>query len=109
MNKEETRAAIKETAEQIAALEAKHPEQEMRPWYNDHPAALEHWKLVQRRIRLKKELGKPSFTNEQRAARALRMSENHTARRISYTQSVERSASGLSLPRMPKADLSTGS
>jgi hypothetical protein len=32
VSKKEIKAAIQETAQQIAALEAKHPTQEMRPW-----------------------------------------------------------------------------
>jgi hypothetical protein len=73
---------IQETAHHIAALEAKYPTQEMRPWAcNDHPIAMEHWKLVQRRIRLKRESGtaRPALTAEQRAAVTRRLCEGKRA------------------------------
>lgn len=109
MSEEDIKAAIKETARQIAALEAQHPQQEMRPWFcNDNPIALEHWGFVQRRLKLKKELGRPAFTVEQRQVRASRMRENHATRRISYTQSAVGSASGPELPKLPNVDLSIG-
>jgi hypothetical protein len=97
MTKKEIETAVKEVNQQIAALEAKHPEQEMRPWAcADHPVALEHWGLVQRRINLKHESRKPTRTLEQRAglvarlatARALR--QNTVARQFSLSQIDDR-------------------
>lgn len=74
MTKAEIKAAIQETEQRIMALEKRHPEQEMRPWCaNDHPVALEHWGLIQRRIRLQEELKRPAYSAERRLAQAERM------------------------------------
>jgi hypothetical protein len=41
----------------------------MRPWAsNDHPVSLQHWALIQRRLRLKEQLKKPALTPERCAA-----------------------------------------
>jgi hypothetical protein len=83
MTKKEIELVVKEVNEQIAALEAEHPTQEMRPWNcNDHPVALEHWKLLQRRISLKYE--KPSPTVEQRLASAQRLRHSAISRPVSH-------------------------
>jgi hypothetical protein len=81
VTKKEIESAVHEVNQQIADLEAKHPGQEMRPWVcNDHPVALEHWKLVQRRISLKYE--KPSPTVEQRLASAQRLRQRAVSRPV---------------------------
>lgn len=99
MTKEETRAAIKETIQQIAALEAKHPEQEMRPWCaNDHPIALEHWGLVQRRITLQRQMKKPTRSAEHLTAMARGKRESGTAPLFPSYQIEEKPLSG---PRVP--------
>jgi hypothetical protein len=83
MTKKEIESAVKEVNQQIVALEAKHPGQEMRPWdCNDHPVALEHWKLLQRRISLKYEKSSP--TVEQRLASAQRLRHRAISRPVSH-------------------------
>ena len=76
------KASLEEIIRQIAALEAKYPAQEMRPWAcNDHPIAVEHWRLVQQRINLRRKLGKakPGLTVEQRVAAGQRLREGKRA------------------------------
>jgi hypothetical protein len=81
MTKKEIELAVKEVNQQIAALEAAHPTQEMRPWdCNDHPVALEHWKLLQRRLSLKYESRKPTRTPEQREELVARLATARTVR-----------------------------
>jgi hypothetical protein len=74
MTKAEIKAAIERTDRQIMALEKQHPEQEMRPWCaNDQPVALEHWGLLQRRIRLQEQLKRPVYSEAELLARSQRM------------------------------------
>jgi hypothetical protein len=74
MTKADIKAAIERTERQIMALERQHPEQEMRPWCaTDHPLALAHWGLVQRRFWLKEQLKKPVYTAAERQARSQRI------------------------------------
>jgi hypothetical protein len=81
VTKKEIESAVREVNQQIADLEAKNPGQEMRPWdCNDHPVALEHWKLLQRRMNLKYESRKPTRTAEQRAGLVARLATARTVR-----------------------------
>jgi hypothetical protein len=98
MSKEEIRSALRQTCEQLAALEANHIGQEMRPWScGDHPIAVQHWKLVQRRIKLKKQLGRPTRSADHVAAMARGRRRNGTVPSISPYQIDEKPLGELRL------------
>jgi hypothetical protein len=70
LTKAEIREAIAGIDSELAELERTHEGSlDMRPWAsNDHPVSLQHWALVQRRLRLKEQLKKPALTPDRRAA-----------------------------------------
>jgi hypothetical protein len=70
LTKAEIRDAIAGIDSELAELERIHGENvDMRPWVSDdHPVSLQHWGLVQRRIRLKEQVKKAGLTPERRAA-----------------------------------------
>jgi hypothetical protein len=70
LTKAEIRDAIAGIDSELAELERPHGENvDMRPWVSDdHPVSLQHWGLVQRRIRLKEQVKKAGLTPERRAA-----------------------------------------
>jgi hypothetical protein len=97
LTKAEIREAIAAIDSELAQLEKENVD--VRPWAsNDHPASLQHWGLVQKRLRLK-EQHKASLTPEQRAARSERMKgvrqDSHNASgRASFPIANRRSALG---------------
>ena len=70
LTKAEIREAIARIDSELEELERTHGENvDMRPWAsNDHPVSLQHWALVQRRLRLKEQLKKPGLSPERRTA-----------------------------------------
>ena len=72
---------LEEVKQQIAALEKQYPKQEWRPWVcNDHPLALEHWGLVQRRIELERTPKRAAWTPERRKAAGERLAKAKAVR-----------------------------
>jgi hypothetical protein len=70
LTKAEVREAIAAIDSELAQFERTHGENvDMRPWVsNDHPVSLQHWGLVQRRLRLKEQRTKAGLTPDQKAA-----------------------------------------
>jgi hypothetical protein len=70
LTKAEVREAIAAIDRELAELERTHGENvDMRPWVsNDHPVSLQHWGLVQKRLRLKEQRKKAPLTPQQKAA-----------------------------------------
>jgi hypothetical protein len=66
----EIRDAVAGIDSELAELERTHVENvDMRPWVSDdHPVSLQHWGLVQKRLRLREQLKKAGLTPERRAA-----------------------------------------
>src|SRR5712692_10303396 len=82
MTKAEIRDEIVAIETELARLEKTHGENvDMRPWVsNDHPISIQHWGLVQQRLKLNRELKKPVWTSEQRLARSQRMTARQQSR-----------------------------
>jgi hypothetical protein len=70
LTKAEIREAIARIDSELEELERTHGGNvDMRPWAsNDHPVSLQHWALVQSRLRLREQLKKPALTPERPAA-----------------------------------------
>ena len=70
LTKAEIREVIARIDSELEELERTHGGNvDMRPWAsNDHPVSLQHWALIQRRLRLKEQLKKPALTPERCAA-----------------------------------------
>jgi hypothetical protein len=93
--KVEAKAELDAIAVQLLELETKCDGKavDYRPWMNsDHPWAIEHWGLVQRRIALKKFLKKPVWSPERRKAVSARMAgtqKSHRKRDSGHTKTLE--------------------
>ncbi len=82
---------LSEVNHQIAELERRHPNQEWRPWAcADDPLALEHWGLVQARIRLKREPKRAAWTPERRIEAGKRLRQGRMAIGIAIKPTEER-------------------
>jgi hypothetical protein len=74
---------IEQVENEIAALERRHPDQEWRPWAcADHPLALQHWRLTQYRIELKRVPKRAGMTPEQRAQAGERLRKARMSSRL---------------------------
>jgi hypothetical protein len=93
ISKTEAKVQIAAIGKQLLEVETECAAKDVdfRPWNSqDHPLAVQHWKLAQRRIALKELLKKPAFSPERRQAASLRMSARRESSLDRATQAISR-------------------